>query len=799
MKDLKQTVKYSNHPSSNFQTTFHVSNRIAKECPFHTKYLSCNSYVQNNSKRHTEAESRGMLRHWNIVQNKLCYNSRPFRKMSEDVLTSYCELLNVFELNWTIVEPLCVPPCADFIPSTKIMHPRKSTYLNSLPLCFVNMSQEVFLSQESAMSSEDAFSLTCSCAKSYASSEQSLEDILDDNTTHTSYTFESKVVSNVLNRSQEDTSLGYLNSTFNMQKIFCHYILFPFELTSQQCIIEFPGSYSESSLKVLNSNVISDDDQRNYFNCDSTKSDATLNLFESKIKKADVSLLLQPQTPLFRVGSKSIISSKESCTVGTNVPGRSTDLDEYKAGIQIMASKNLSSPEISYYVSKQLDKLELTGCCYPSNMLVIFLQIPFNVKYYLQQNVYQRSFGPSPFYLKDVKPIPKCNRFFLQNKKVTWHNNVFARVFQWKSNKKPMLIRSRSLNSRDLQKKSISLFVFCSGKDMIAFDWLPFLSRLYSFSVREYKYKMSSIEQFNDTVTLKVPSYLNRQQPSKASVQIHSFIDNSHCSLRFASLILEYPGSGQSSGSASIETVMESTVNGLAKALEELSNRLCVSHIDIRFIGYSLGSAVALRLAHILSLDIAQCNELTTTVLKSPLFNNLKNPPDITMSRVILVAPFTSVADWATMYLKIPSVFQPIAKKLIDPLLNMAGISWNNSEYIKHLSLIIKQYIHMFPSFKIHIFHGNKDSMVPFYMGEELASLSKRIFETDSTSKYGSFNDATSLFSQCEYKTAPSTSPRHCMPVCEPVTQIQVSPNPSEAPNSFATIRISKCFGFIDK
>jgi hypothetical protein len=79
------------------------------------------------------------------------------------------------------------------------------------------------------------------------------------------------------------------------------------------------------------------------------------------------------------------------------------------------------------------------------------------------------------------------------------------------------------------------------------------------------------------------------------------------------------------------------------------------------------------------------------TVLRLPFFTNLKNPPDITMSRVILVAPFTSVADWATIYFKIPCVFQPFAKKLVDPLLNIAGMSWNNSESIQHLSLIIKQ------------------------------------------------------------------------------------------------------------
>jgi hypothetical protein len=72
---------------------------------------------------------------------------------------------------------------------------------------------------------------------------------------------------------------------------------------------------------------------------------------------------------------------------------------------------------------------------------------------------------------------------------------------------------------------------------------------------------MRCSEQSHDTITLKLPSYHSRQQTSKNSVQIHSFIDNSHCSLRFASLILEYPGSGQSSGTASIETVLESTAN----------------------------------------------------------------------------------------------------------------------------------------------------------------------------------------------------------------------------------------------
>jgi hypothetical protein len=173
----------------------------------------------------------------------------------------------------------------------------------------------------------------------------------------------------------------------------------------------------ESSLKVLSPKLTLNSDQDTYLKCDSTKNNEALNLFESKFNKPDVSLVLKPQAPLPPLGSKNIISSKKSCTAGIAIPGRSTDLNEYKTGIQIFASRNLTSAEISHYVSQQLEKLKLTGCCYPSNMLVIFLQIPFNVKYYLQQTGYQRSFAPTQLYLKDVKPIPECIRSFSQNKK----------------------------------------------------------------------------------------------------------------------------------------------------------------------------------------------------------------------------------------------------------------------------------------------------------------------------------------------------------------------------------------------
>lgn len=44
--------------------------------------------------------------HRRSFQDRICYNPRPFAEMTKNVLTSYKRLASVFELNWTVIEPL---------------------------------------------------------------------------------------------------------------------------------------------------------------------------------------------------------------------------------------------------------------------------------------------------------------------------------------------------------------------------------------------------------------------------------------------------------------------------------------------------------------------------------------------------------------------------------------------------------------------------------------------------------------------------------------------------------------------
>ena len=145
-------------------------------------------------------------------------------------------------------------------------------------------------------------------------------------------------------------------------------------------------------------------------------------------------------------------------------------------------------------------------------------------------------------------------------------------------------------------------------------------------------------------------------------------------------LLVDYPGYGRSEGRASIASTRASAdkaVSTLAERLKipegELSSRLCV-------IGVSLGAAAALEFAH-------------------------GHP----IQRAVLIAPFTTLRELA-------------AKLFTKPASYLLLESYDNRSRIRELA-------QRSPAPAIAIFHGTDDTLVPLWMGRELADSAPNVIE----------------------------------------------------------------------
>ncbi|MCB2153309.1 alpha/beta hydrolase [bacterium] len=137
-------------------------------------------------------------------------------------------------------------------------------------------------------------------------------------------------------------------------------------------------------------------------------------------------------------------------------------------------------------------------------------------------------------------------------------------------------------------------------------------------------------------------------------------------------LLVDYPGYGISEGKASGKKMLEATEG----AFDALASRLQMSPEqlgqDVSHVGHSMGCASVLQFA-------------------------ARHPA----RRIILISPFTSLADMARL-----TVGWPLCYTLLD--------RYDNRARLDELAERVDP-----PD--VHIFHGTQDNIVPFRMGKELA------------------------------------------------------------------------------
>lgn len=451
------------------------------------------------------------------------------------------------------------------------------------------------------------------------------------------------------------------------------------------------------------------------------------------------------------------------------------------------------------YVLAQLQHLKLHGCRYPKDMFVLFINVPSATELYMRRLACERRPITTSYRQKGKQKTAHrtLNRNMNSNKilqasfasidttssKTTtvgqhsvtsdkdnqeYEGLVFTRAVRWKEAALPLLIRSRSLIPDDIAQSDsnetkVCLFVFLSGKDMVAFDWLPFISRFYNYTVTHgYKNERRNASKvksscnmpaapgrdgsrkkiFAHQYPLSIPFRMGNNEKSAESLpavatstQLYSIFDSVSCGLRFASLLVEYPGSGQSCGPPSVDSITDSAVQGVAGAIAEITCRLGPKIIELRFVGYSLGTALALKLARILANDIGgtalsqKRDPDGHSITDSASFRALESPPRLQMGRLILLAPFTSIMDWTSTFLRIPKVLHSITRPLVTPLLSVAGVSWDNLCVMKELCESIALYPNAFKTFKLCIIHGTKDAMIPVVMGRRLAAEASSLLD----------------------------------------------------------------------
>src|SRR5207248_5527958 len=138
-------------------------------------------------------------------------------------------------------------------------------------------------------------------------------------------------------------------------------------------------------------------------------------------------------------------------------------------------------------------------------------------------------------------------------------------------------------------------------------------------------------------------------------------------------LLIDYPGYGKSQGYATIESTRAAADQALRALAERRGVELSQLERRVNVIGHSLGAAIA--------LDFATHHPV---------------------QRVVLFSPFTSLREEAA------TMFGGLASRLLVE-------NYDNRARLKELSRRL-------PSVRVAIVHGTDDDVIPFRMGQTLAS-----------------------------------------------------------------------------
>lgn len=206
-----------------------------------------------------------------------------------------------------------------------------------------------------------------------------------------------------------------------------------------------------------------------------------------------------------------------------------------------------------------------------------------------------------------------------------------------------------------------NVYLLIGGKDMLALDWLPFVSRFLHGSM----------------------------------AQVSAGDSNVQCCYHSAFLLYEYPGYGFSSGFPSPTSCLNVAISSLHALMNTLKPK---STVNLVIVAYSLGCGVALNTAnHILNY---------ATKLR--------------LSKIVLLAPPTSISACAANLLKIPKPFKTVAIKVLEKIQSQS-INWDNVKSMELLAYNISRQLNSLTHIPyIHILNGARDSMVDPNMGETL-------------------------------------------------------------------------------
>eukprot|EP00917_Polyrhabdina_sp_WS-2016_P019635 GHVP01041938.1.p1 GENE.GHVP01041938.1~~GHVP01041938.1.p1 ORF type:complete len:492 (-),score=79.59 GHVP01041938.1:1580-3055(-) len=321
-----------------------------------------------------------------------------------------------------------------------------------------------------------------------------------------------------------------------------------------------------------------------------------------------------------------------------------------------------------------------------------------------------------------------------------------------------------------------SILLLVGGKDMIALDWLPFVSKLLQI-----------------TFASSVDTKEKRRHHKEVANSSGGKIKFNHMNAMI--LLFEYPGYGLSESSDLI--TQQNCVSSLCEALKvTLRQRLSSQHpIKLHVISYSLGAAVALEactfLAKVLarppavsppvgkrmaandavapvvfeysasgeisistlghdsaicvtdphvedsdenssrrphhsnSLDLHEFSvEYKPTETQDPFFDESCG---LKLSSLTCISPFTSTNDWLLQL--VPQPVRDLVPTCVFDSFPDSHVTWDNKTALSRFLEVICNNPEIFENFRFTVFHGNNDRLVPPSMGQCLVDLATKLVE----------------------------------------------------------------------
>lgn len=384
------------------------------------------------------------------------------------------------------------------------------------------------------------------------------------------------------------------------------------------------------------------------------------------------------------------------------------------------------------YVHHQLRGLSLR-CAFPEDMIPVFVSVPPSV----------RRLFRAPAVTRRLRVVMTPEQ---QRRPYDAETRGFERIVKSNQNVWPLYIRTAPL----VRTTRLSLVVLFAGKDMVAVDWLPFISRFFNFVVSDENRRRIRRRPTAESLSRRIEPIFDVPEPVAealghmgAGVPVKAFHVTAYrgaaiCAIHAAIIVVEYPGYGQTCGPPTVETITDAAVQTISAAVRSMVIRLpSLQEIDIRLLGYSLGAAVALNVAGIIANDIV-CLGQQDFSMKPQLMSGgppsfirclseIPAPvPKFSLTRVVVVAPFTSVGEWATAFVGIPKPFRQLTGTLVSAMAE-TDIRWDNTEALRRLFGIVNSHSSAFTGLHFAVLHGTHDTLVPIWMGHLLATEAFRL------------------------------------------------------------------------